>query len=98
MDKNNNAFELTSEYISLDANKKAVLNLNQKEESASLTAKKSTIECEDKITLTCGSSSIEISSSSITIKANSIIIESGASSFKLSSNSIDVKSMLINLG
>ncbi|WP_150468464.1 hypothetical protein [Francisella sp. SYW-9] len=93
-----NVFEITSEYMSLDANKKAVLTLNQKKESASIAAKETTIECKDKITLKCGSSSIEISSSSVTIKANSITIKSDVSSVELSSRSVDVKSMSINLG
>ena len=86
-----NYFEITSELMTLDANKKAVLILNQKEESSKLSAKEATIECKDKITLKCGSNSIEINSSSISIKC-------GASSIELSSSGVTVKGTSINLG
>ena len=89
--ENNNYFEITSELMTMDANKKAVLILNQKEESAKLTAKEVTIDCKDKITFKCGSNSIEISSSSISIKC-------GSSTVDLSSSGVNVKGTSINLG
>uniref|UniRef100_UPI001CD09C09 hypothetical protein n=1 Tax=Francisella sp. SYW-9 TaxID=2610888 RepID=UPI001CD09C09 len=90
-EESNNNFEITSELMTLDANKKVVLTLNQKEESAKLTTKEATIECKDKITLKCGSNSIEINSNSISIKC-------GASSVELSSSGVTIKGSSINLG
>ncbi|AJC48366.1 hypothetical protein IB642_04530 [Allofrancisella guangzhouensis] len=91
MADNNNFFEITSDDIILNANQKSILILSQKDESAKLTAKETTIECKDKITLKCGSNSIEINSSTVIIKC-------GASSIELSSSGVTIKGTSINLG
>lgn len=90
-ESDNNFFEVTSDYMTLNANQKSILMLNQKDESAKLTANETTIECKDKITLKCGSNSIEINSNSVTIKC-------GASSVELSSSGVTVKGTSIDLG
>ncbi|ABK88949.1 hypothetical protein IBE20_04510 [Francisella tularensis subsp. novicida] len=90
-DTNNNYLEITSDYITLDANNKSILILNQTEEYVNIKTKEMTIECNDKITLKCGNNTIELSSNSITLKC-------GSSSIELSSSEINLKSLSINLG
>ncbi|QIV96702.1 hypothetical protein EDC55_10326 [Allofrancisella inopinata] len=89
-DNNNNFFEITSDDIAINANQKTILTLSQKDESAKLTAKETTIECKDKIVLKCGSNSIEINSSTVIIKC-------GESSVELSSSGVSIKGTSINL-